>query len=169
MRNGAARLFPDLLLRVQFGSGHRVFDNWEARMSRQQRSNSWAMLPGRTVPKQEDGRARERSQDKPKMGCAGIGCQILTAADQFTASPQVKRAIEADFGSSRVNAHHRSITHVRPDTHGRGLQIHPSFILGQDNGWRCILGHINQFFSVTAWNSAMSRSRRDLYTFSVRW
>src|SRR5215510_15530671 len=103
--NSSARLLPDLLLRVQFGCGHGKFDNLQARMSRQQRTNSLTTMPRRTVPKQEDRHGWEAVQNLLKMGCAGAGRQFLAARDQFTARAQVKRAVEADFGSPRVNPH----------------------------------------------------------------
>jgi hypothetical protein len=57
----------------------------------------------------------------------------------------------------------------RPNVHGGGLQVHPGFILRQDDRFRDVLSDVDQFFSTTASKSITSRSRRDLYTFSVRW
>jgi len=103
------------------------------------------------------------------MSSAGARRQLRAATDQFMPGAQVERAVEADFGSSRVNAHLWGVANWRPDTHRRSLQVHPGFVLTQnDRLWR-VLRYINQFFSALAWNSATSRSRRGLYTFSVRW
>src|SRR5262249_15752548 len=169
MGNGPARLFPDLLLRVQLGGSYRIFENFQTRVSGQQRSNGRAVVPGSAVPEQENRCVRERVQDKPQMGSTGTSRQIRTAADQFTPGAQIEGDVKADFGAPRVNTHQGGIAYGRPDAHGCGLQVHPGFILTQNDGLRCVLSHIHQFFSVLAWNSATSRSRRDLYTFSVRW
>jgi hypothetical protein len=102
------------------------------------------------------------------MSSASAGRQVLAATDQFTARAQVEPAVEANFGSSWVNTQQRRIPNRGPDTHARRLQVHAGFILTQNDRVRRVLGHINQFFSALAWNSAISRSRRDLYTFSMR-
>ena len=67
VRNGWARLFPVLLLRVEMGSRHGILDNLQTRMSRQQRSNSLSVVPGGTIPKQEDRHGRKGVQDKLQM------------------------------------------------------------------------------------------------------
>src|SRR5689334_18767448 len=103
------------------------------------------------------------------MSSTGARRQVRAATDRFMPSAQVERAVEADFGSSRVNAYLWGQTYWRPDTHRRGLQVHRGFIPSQNHCLRRVLRYVNQFFSALAWNSATSRSRRDLYTFSVRW
>jgi len=54
MCSGSARLFPDLLLRIQVGSSHGKFDNFQARVRSQQLANGQAVMPGSAVPKQEN-------------------------------------------------------------------------------------------------------------------
>src|SRR5215831_9538658 len=96
VRNGSARLFPDLFLGVQIRGCYRIFDNFQARMSDQQCADSLTAMPGRTIPKQEDRHSRESVQDKLKMGRTG-GCrQILATRDHFTPGAQVERAIKAN-------------------------------------------------------------------------
>lgn len=168
-RNGPARLCPDLRLRVQLRSSHRILDKLQARMSRPQGAKGRAAMPGHTVPKQEDRHRREGVQDKLKMGGASAGRQVLAARDQFRAWAQVERALEPNFGASWVNAQQRPIANRRPDTPACRLPIPPGCILTQNDRFRRVVSHIHPFFSVVAWNSTLSRSRRDVYPFSVRW
>src|SRR5258707_464220 len=147
MRNGAAGLFAYLLLRIEVRGSDGGIDNFQARVCRQSLSNRLATVPGRAIPKQDNWYIWESAQNQLEMGCALFGIQLLAARDQFTASAQVKCAVETGFGSSGVNPHYGCIANGRPDSHRGGLQVHPGFILTQKNRFGHILRYINHFFS----------------------
>ena len=146
MCSGSARLFADMLLRLQVGSSHRIFDNFQAWLGGQELANGRARMPGRTVPNQANRNAWESVQDALQMRSTGARRQLRAARDQVMSSAQVKPAVEADFGSFRVNAHLWGVAKWRPDTHRRGLQVHPGFILTQHPRLRPVLRHVNQIF-----------------------
>src|SRR5258706_2510678 len=106
-------------------------------------ANWLSMMPGRAIPKQEDGAVWNGLQDEVQMLSAGLSIQERTATDQFLTSLQIKGAIESGFGATRIDPNHGSLSTGCPDTHSGGLQIHPGFVLGQNGGMRSILCNIH--------------------------
>src|SRR5258708_29985117 len=147
VRNGSARLFPNLLLRIQVGSSHREIDNLKARVCRQEIAYRASPMPGCAIPEQEDWTVREGVEDQLEMSRASSSVQFLKARNHFTPTVQVECAIESNFGSAGVNAHDEGVANRRPSTHSGCLQVHPGFVLTQNKRFGCILSHIDQFFS----------------------
>jgi hypothetical protein len=162
MADGTPGLLPDLFLGVQIGCSDRVVENFQARMSGQDPLDGVALMPGGSIPKQENPHIRQRRQDVFEMLGTGFSREDRSPGDQFLTGVQIQRAIEAHFGSARVHADHGRLPDGRPYVHCCGLQVHPGFILSQDNGFGCVLSDVDQFFSTWASNSATWRSRRDL-------
>src|SRR5919109_1573629 len=109
VRNGSARLFPNLLLGIQVRRGDREIDNLQARIFRQKLADRAATMPGSAIPEQQDWTVWESVEKTLQMCSAGNCIQLLHTTNHLASSMQIERAIEADFGPTRVNAHYGRI------------------------------------------------------------
>jgi len=150
----APGVFPNLFLRVQIRCGDRVGDDLQTRMSGQDAADRVALMPSGTIPKQEKRHIWERQQDLFEMVGAGLSGEGLGPGNQFLTVAQIQSAIKSHFGSARVHPYHRRLPDGRPYVHCGSLQVHPGFILRQDNGFGRVLSDVDQFFSTWASNSA---------------
>ena len=162
-------LLPDLFLRIQVGRGHGKLDDFQAWVGGQQLPDRFTAMPGRTIPEEQNRLSWKGVKHLLQMLGTDLSIEGGRTGHHFSARLHIQGAVEADFAAPSGDPNNGCLPARRPDVHGGGLQVHPGFILRQDDGFGHALSDVDQFFSATASKSITSRSRRDVYTFSVRW
>ena len=121
--NGLSGGFPDMLLRIEIGSGWRQPKQLDARVVLQERLDQLAAMPSSPIPEEQDllGGIGRQEQEQKEYGCCTIH-RRRTHGSLF-AGLQVERSIEMGGLSIRRDLDDGCLSTRVPDPPRRGLQV----------------------------------------------
>lgn len=157
-----AHSFPDVLLRVEVRGRGRKSEDLQAWFGAEDALDGLAAMPGGAVPQQENGLRRVSGQQPQQISRRRVSIHELCAHHGGVTGHQVERPKEVRTLASRVEPGNGCLTPTMPDHRQGRLQIQGRFIAGQENGVRCVLGGVNQFFSSASSKAITACSLQDL-------
>lgn len=168
MTHLSASSLPHVLLRIEFGTGDRIPDDFQTRVGLQDLFNGCPAMPGRSIPKEEDPPVGIRVQHTVQVKRRRRTIQVVGSQDEVVPRLEIQGAVEVGLLATRIDPHRRCLAVRSPGLLGSRLQVHGTLIFAQENRRRGLLGRIHEFFSTRSSKAAISAGRWDLNTFSVR-
>src|SRR5262249_55718784 len=147
------RRLPDLFLRVQLRRSGRKPHNLQTRVSRKHRTDRRPLVPGSTIPEEQEWHTRILRKQLLKVQGRNLGIHQGRTKHRFPSSVEVKRAIKVGAVTSRISFDHRRLPERSPDTLQGCLQVECRFIATKDHGFGSRLRGIYEFFSRSSSNS----------------
>lgn len=162
-------LFPDLFLGVEIRRSRWEIEDFQVGMRGQKGLNGWALMPGRTVPEQQNGLGRIGTDELVEKEHRCCPIHDRRAHHDFSASEQIQGAIEMKMVAAWIHFDDGSLAFGCPHDAQRGLEVHRGFIACHDHGLRGVLCRVYKFFSSPSSKAMTFAPLRDLYCRAGRW